>query len=53
MSTHTPINPQKLLGLHWVRKPMPPPSQVMGERKRKNAYRRKEKFKTDFLQDSP
>jgi hypothetical protein len=31
-----------------IRKPMPRPVQVLGERKRKNAYNRKEKHKKNF-----
>lgn len=31
-----------------IRKPMPQPSLVMGEGKRKNLYKRKEKFKSDW-----
>jgi len=33
-----------------IRKPMPRPSQIVGERKRKNAYNRKEKHKKNFAE---
>jgi hypothetical protein len=48
------ISPMKTSDVYkQIRKPMPAPSQVMGERKRKNAYRRTEKHKTDFRDFSP
>lgn len=43
------LTPMKFSDLHkQTRKPVAPPSQILGEHKRKNAYKRREKHKKNF-----
>lgn len=46
---HGKLSRMKIADLYAkIRKPMPQPSLVMGERKRKNAYKRRDKFRKEI-----